>query len=58
MASSRRFALADTIAYGTVDPEMAGYSDRIGSPLDKGQIESLVRLPREWGPGTAVPAKK
>jgi cytochrome c5 len=51
-------ALADTIAYGTVDPRMPGYSDMMGGPLDKGQIESLVRLLREWGPGAAVPAKK
>lgn len=43
-------ALAEAIAYGTANPRMPGFSDAMGGPLSRGQIESLVRLLRAWGP--------
>ena len=47
-------ALAQAIAFGTVDPKMPGFSDAMGGPLDRAQVASLVVLLRSWGPAPAV----
>jgi len=39
-------ALAQTIAYGTANPKMPGFSNLMGGPLDDAQVASLVRLLR------------
>lgn len=44
--------LAEGIAYGTTNPRMPGYSELMGGPLNDEQIDSLVRLLREWGSTT------
>jgi cytochrome c5 len=58
LASHDDKALAEAIAYGTVNPKMPGFVDVMGGPLSHDQVESLVRLLRSWGPGIpAVGAK-
>lgn len=42
--------LHDSIAYGTVNPRMPGFSEVMGGPLGETQIDSLVHLLRTWGP--------
>lgn len=42
--------LHDSIAFGTVNPRMPGFSEMMGGPLKEAQIDSLVRLIRSWGP--------
>jgi mono/diheme cytochrome c family protein len=49
-------ALAQAIAYGTASPKMPGYSKLMGGPLDDAQIDSIVRLLRQWGPSQSAPA--
>lgn len=55
--------LHDSIAYGTVNPRMPGFSKVMGGPLDERQIDSLVLLLRTWGPlapgaaGAAAPSQ-
>ncbi len=44
--------LAEEIAYGTANPSMPGFADLMGGPLSRQQIDSLVRLLREWGSTT------
>lgn len=56
LASHEDKALADAIAYGTVNPKMPGFSDMMGGPLTQAQIESLVKLLRAWGALAAQPA--
>lgn len=36
------------IAYGTANPQMPGFSEMMGGPLNDHQIDSLVRLLRSW----------
>jgi mono/diheme cytochrome c family protein len=43
-------ALTQTIAYGTANPKMPGFSDLMGGPLDAAQVASLVALLRALGP--------
>lgn len=45
--------LASAISYGTANPKMPGFVDLMGGPLSTDQIDSLVRLMREWGPLSA-----
>lgn len=42
--------LHDSIAFGTANPRMPGFSEMMGGPLKEAQIDSLVRLIRSWGP--------
>ncbi len=46
-------ALAAGVAYGTANPRMPGFSDVMGGPLSRAQVDSLVKLLREWGPLSA-----
>lgn len=43
-------ALTQTIAYGTANPKMPGFSELMGGPLDGAQVASLVALLRTRGP--------
>ena len=43
-------ALTETIAYGTANPKMPGFSSLMGGPLDEAQVTSLVRLLRASQP--------
>lgn len=42
--------LHDSIAFGTANPRMPGFSEMMGGPLNETQIDSLVGLIRSWGP--------
>jgi mono/diheme cytochrome c family protein len=43
-------AVAQTIAYGTANPKMPGFSELMGGPLDAAQVASLVALLRARNP--------
>lgn len=49
LASKDDAALAASIAYGTTNPRMPGFSQDMGGPLDRAQIVSLVKLLRTRG---------
>lgn len=53
LASHSDQELATAIAYGTANPKMPGFVDLMGGPLSTDQVDSLVRLMREWGPLSA-----
>lgn len=44
--------LSEGIAYGTTNPRMPGFAELMGGPLSKRQIQTLVRLLRDWGSTT------
>ncbi|HZN55161.1 MAG TPA: DUF1573 domain-containing protein [Candidatus Polarisedimenticolaceae bacterium] len=50
LASHDDAALDLAIAYGTSNPKMPGFSEAMGGPLNAGQVASLVKLLRTWGP--------
>ena len=43
-------ALTQTIAYGTANPKMPGFSSLMGGPLNEAQVASLVRFLRSFPP--------
>ncbi len=43
-------AIAGAIAFGTSNPKMPGFSEELGGPLTRAQVDSLVALLRRWGP--------
>ena len=42
--------LINSVAYGTVNPRMPGFSQAMGGPLSDEQIRSLISVLRAWGP--------